>query len=211
MKKVLVINDGADLGSSYGRPFADFGKITGDMSLIEKDPESILCAVFTGGSDINPSLYGHKNLNSWINESRDIFEKKCFDKLSALKIPLFGICRGSQFLCAMAGGKIVQHLDNHGGYHEVRVLKNDRRVKVNSTHHQMQVPPVDAEVIAVCDPRRSERYVFDEPDFTPEYEYEIVYYPNIKALSAQYHPESMPKDSEGWKYYQELIEEYISR
>ena len=79
MKKVLVINDGADLGSSYGRPFADFGKITGDMSLIEKDPESILCAVFTGGSDINPSLYGHKNLNSWINESRDIFEKKCFD------------------------------------------------------------------------------------------------------------------------------------
>jgi GMP synthase-like glutamine amidotransferase len=76
----------------------------------------------------------------------------------------------------------------------------------------MQLPPKDAEVIAWASPRLSTRYLGEDGEhLTPEYEYEVVYYPNIRALGAQYHPEIMNPSSDGWKYFQELIEEYLPK
>lgn len=208
MKNILVINDIGDCGASYGKPFQDFGKVTTDVRLIDNDPESILAAVFTGGSDVTPSYYGHKNLDSHCRPDRDQQEKELFDKLNNLGIFKFGICRGAQFLCAMAGGTLVQDM-RHKSSHPIRELKTDRIIQVNSLHHQMQVPPPNAEVIAVADPKMSPHYVYGEPGFQPKHEYEIVYYPAIKALGVQYHPEIMR--GEGWDYYQELIEHYMPK
>jgi len=208
---ILVVNDIPDCGFSYGRPFQRFGKITDNMKLLDSDPDSIRCAVFTGGSDVSPDLYGHKNLASGNNPRRDTIEKDVCEKLNNLGIFKFGICRGSQFLCVMAGGTLVQDM-RHKPRHTIRELKTDKVIEVNSLHHQMQVPPFDAEVIAVADPKHSPYYIYDdqyEPGFKPEHEYEVVYYPDIKALGAQYHPEMMDEESEGWLYYQELIERFI--
>lgn len=214
MKKILVVNDYGDMGSSYGRPFTDFATVTTNMRILKEDPESILAAVFTGGADVDPSIYGHERyVGSFCQIDRDIMEQKVFKELVKLGIPLFGICRGSQFLCAMAGGTLVQHLDKHGGVmHTMRILDEDRVITVNSTHHQMQVPPEGANVIGVAEPRRSDRYIYNgnKDGFVPDYEYEVVHYPNINALGAQYHPESMNEESEGWTYYQSLIERHLN-
>lgn len=208
-KRILVVNDRADLGQSYGRPFKKHGEVTHDLAVIDNEPDSIKLAVFTGGEDVDPAFYGHKkSRRTWSNPNRDTFEKKVFDKLKEKGIPLFGICRGSQFLCAMAGGKLCQHLDNHGGYHDIETNEGET-VKVNSTHHQMQLPPEGAEVIAWAAPARSRQYVGEnDQQIYPEKEFEVVYYPNIKALGVQYHPEAMSEDSEGWEYYQRLIRKF---
>jgi len=219
-KNILVVNSGWMDHLYYGRPFNRFGNVTDELALIDRNPESIRCAVFTGGSDVDPSMYGHKKLPLTGSDiKRDHHEKAVFDKLLKNDIPMFGICRGSQFLCAMAGGTLVQHMF-HPSRHDLRILRDGREelsgdeqrvIAVNSTHHQMQVPPEGAEVIAVAEPRMSYTYDYagEKPDFKPEYEYEVVYYPNIKALGAQYHPEVMPEESEGFLYYQELLEHFM--
>ncbi len=211
--KILVVNDIADCGAKYSTPFHSWGQISNDPELIEKSPDSILCAVFCGGSDVDPSIYGHRKFpRTYSSPHRDIQEKKIFTKLKLLNIPLFGICRGAQFLCTMAGGGLVQHLDGHNSSHLIK-LNDGREVYVNSIHHQMQLPPEDAEIIGVCSPKKSNSYVYDKEKYTKEIEeeYEIVYYPNIKALGVQYHPEIMDNNSDGWNYYQELIEKYLKK
>ena len=212
MKKILVVNDVADCGRSYGYPFRDFAPCTNDLNLIHEDPDSILAAVFTGGSDVDPSLYGHsKYLGTFSDLRRDLQEQTICKRLIRLGVPLFGICRGSQFLCVMAGGTLVQHLNHHGGVlHDMLILGEDRTVEVNSTHHQMQVPPSDAVVIGVAEPRLSKQYIYDgRVGFNPDYEYEVVCYPSINALGAQYHPEVMSNKSDGWNYYRELIKKHL--
>lgn len=210
MKKVLVVGSYPQVDSSYYRPFKAYGPQTSDISLLDSEPDCIRLAVFTGGEDVNPSLYNEeRNSRTYDCIERDNFEKSVFDKLVQLNIPLFGICRGAQFLCVMAGGKLCQHLDNHSGYHDIET-HDGRYVQVNSTHHQMQLPPKNAEVIAWAHPSRSKRYLGGgSTAMFPEKEYEIVYYPGIKALATQYHPESMATSSEGWTYYQELIAKYL--
>ena len=69
-KKVLVINDGAHLGSSYYTPFKEFGEYTNDLEMIG-NPELVL-VVFTGGEDVDPSLYNEqKHHTTYSNLKRD--------------------------------------------------------------------------------------------------------------------------------------------
>jgi len=207
-KFVLVVNDMCDLGYSYGLPFVSFGKLTTDIKILDESPEDVALVVFTGGADVSPSLYNHEKLpNTWNNPERDEHEVKVFNKVKALGIPMFGICRGSQFLCVMAGGTLVQHVNNHGGQHDMRT-HDGRLLKVNSTHHQMQFPPKGAKLLAWCEPPRSS--VYEGFSGTPEHENECVYYPNIKAIGAQYHPEAMKEHTDGFKYCVELADLLIN-
>lgn len=199
--KILVVNDNWDLGSSYSRPFRMFGEAVGDPGVLYRDPDSVRLVVFTGGADVSPHLYGEKmapRTSSYAQ--RDMEEVKIFEMAKKLGKPMFGICRGSQFLCVMAGGKLCQHVTGHSGMHDMET--NDGRIiNVNSTHHQMQLPPPGAKVLAWASPKRSTCY---EVNKHPEFEYECVYYPNIKAIGTQYHPEAMNEQTEGYQYCVEL-------
>lgn len=204
-KKVLVVNDFRDLGSSYYRPFREFGEETHDVDLIEKGEIGLV--VFTGGEDVDPSLYNQKKHPfTYCNSLRDAEEIAAFKRASAVNLPLVGICRGSQFLCVMAGGTLIQHINNHGGYHTIRT-NDDRLLRVNSTHHQMQNPPKNAVVLAWAEPKRSHEYYWD----TPEKEFECVAYPNINAVGMQYHPEAMDEKSEGFQYCLELTRKLLDK
>lgn len=101
--------------------------------------------VFSGGADINPNLYGQANTHSYINESRDKIELEVFIRARGKGIPLFGICRGHQFLNAMKGGQLVQDLrtfkKDHSGYHSLEIIEKESAIgkiysEVNSLHHQ---------------------------------------------------------------------------
>jgi len=206
MKYVLVVNE-------YGRyytPFAPFGEFLDDEMVLEKPDHGVVLAVFTGGEDVSPKLYGEPQLpatySSW---DRDAEEYDIFKKIRKAEIPMVGICRGAQFLCVMAGGKLVQHVDNHAGSHHAMLTHDGRKLDVNSLHHQMQYPPASAKVLGWAETRLSNRYL--GVSTPPEKENEVVYYPNINALGIQYHPEMMSGHSEGWKYCVEMTQKLLQR
>jgi putative glutamine amidotransferase len=95
--------------------------------------------VFTGGADVNPTIYGETNVASGVDLVRDATETDIFDYAISAGIPMLGICRGSQFLHAMKDGKLWQHIEGHAGvFHDLRD-RDDGTIIPNtcSTHHQM--------------------------------------------------------------------------
>ena len=96
---------------------------------------------FTGGGDVDPSLYGeedHPTLRK--QHDGDDFEMDIYLKTMQKGKPMAGICRGGQLLHVLCGGRLVQHADNHSSNgHEAfsRHLQEDYSIMVSSTHHQM--------------------------------------------------------------------------
>jgi putative glutamine amidotransferase len=113
--------------------------------------------VFSGGSDLDPDLYGeeaHAETDGWIRE-RDDFELGLMQAALARDVPLLAICRGSQVLNVALGGDLEQHLPDRVGTnahketpgvfadHDVAVLSGTKlssilgqRTDVKSHHHQ---------------------------------------------------------------------------
>jgi hypothetical protein len=206
-KYILVV----DYSPHCGRPFGTFGIPTIDTSILNH-PDSVTFALFTGGSDVSPWLYNEqKGRYTSCHQQRDVDELEIFRECFRNEIPMFGICRGAQFLCVMAGGSLCQHVTGHEyNNHFIRTW-DDRQIMVNSCHHQMALPPEDAEVLAWTDPSLSTCYL-DGHNMQlppPEFEYESVYYPNINALGTQWHPESLSSTSRGFKLTEELIHSFI--
>lgn len=56
--------------------------------------------ILSGGSDIDPTLYGaNKNAhNTPLDKTRDSFELKALDQAYQKKLPILGICRGAQLI-----------------------------------------------------------------------------------------------------------------
>ena len=96
-----------------------------------------------GGADIPPEFYG-KGRSSRSGSSgisrRDAIEWAMMHRAKELDVPIIGICRGAQMLCALEGGYLYQHVDNHGGSHTITAKDVDNsiiKLEVNSIHHQM--------------------------------------------------------------------------
>lgn len=100
--------------------------------------------VFTGGSDVDPALYGEEaHSTTRFNEGRDTDDINLFLMCQEHGIPMFGVCRGAQFLHVMMGGKLVQDIDEHYGDHSIYLVKEMRMLdKVSSVHHQMCIQNV---------------------------------------------------------------------
>ena len=222
--KILLVNDHLP---TYSKPFDFLGlEYTSRMEGFDKG--EIALVVFTGGCDVTPGLYGrgtHKRTRCDIE--RDVYENKIYTFARAAGIPMVGICRGAQFLCVMAGGRLVQDISGHHGSHEVTVFVpgstgKGERIRVSSDHHQMQFPfdlqaVADYFIFAWSPTPLSDHYDFDDKisvsikDATDELKTEpdVVWYPRSKALGVQYHPEWMHEDSRGFKYFRELVEHLI--
>lgn len=201
--KVLVIGN-----ENYGK-WIDGYEVAG--SIEEAD-----IVVFTGGEDVQSELYGEKPHHlTYSNPRRDKVEIELFNKAKDLGKLIVSICRGSQFMTVMAGGKLVQHVNNHaiGGTHEI-ITVNGQKMQVTSTHHQMMYPfnmkDEDYEILAFASPRLSDVYFKNNVMVygNIEYEPEVVWYNKIKALAIQLHPEYMDKDSDVVLWLNKLIKYY---
>lgn len=155
-----------------------------------------------GGADISPSMYGeHPFLFSGpaTPTDRDLFEWEILRRAKEKKIPMIGVCRGAQLMCAFAGGKLVQDVNGHNcGYHDIIIEENGKRTlfNVTSSHHQMMFPyDVNHELLGWSKKVLSNKY---EPNYKlycgqmdkglfPEAE--VVYFPQLKGLAMQCHPE----------------------
>jgi GMP synthase-like glutamine amidotransferase len=197
---------------TYYRPWAFLFSLTRDM-------EEADVVLFTGGSDVSPELYGEQNAGFSGNDpERDEFEVREFKRAQKLDKKMIGICRGSQFLTVMNGGKLYQDVAGHalgGNIHPmtVKLLNEDRLTKVlpiSSTHHQMMRPRGNFELLGWSDhlgKRFIERVEYVAPEM--EVDPEIVFYPDTKGLAIQGHPEYLPNDCETNVYLRGLVKELL--
>lgn len=113
--------------------------------------------IFSGGSDLDPELYGAEPHPKTVEvrKDRDQAELTLLEAALARDMPVLAICRGSQLLNVARGGDIVQHLPEEVGHdrhahtpgamsdHEVGLKSGSRvaqilgeRAPVKSAHHQ---------------------------------------------------------------------------
>ena len=113
--------------------------------------------LFSGGSDIEPSLYGaepHSTVNG-TRPDRDRAELALMSAALERDMPVLAVCRGMEVLNVARGGDLVQHLPDVVGHekhkhtpgvfgdHEVALAPESRlgsilgeRAPVKSHHHQ---------------------------------------------------------------------------
>lgn len=128
--------------------------------------------VFTGGQDINPSIYGcEKHDTTYYTKSRDDFELAAYAQVRPDQV-CYGACRGAQLGAALNGCILVQDVENHwcSGTHEIsRFFGEDdlpQELRVPSLHHQMvypyDLPKSDYTLLYVSKHNRSSYYHGDK-------------------------------------------------
>ena len=117
MKKVYVVGEAKHYAS-----FITNIKLVDDITTAD-------IVVFTGGEDVDPSLYNaEKHPKTYSNLARDLYEKEMFEKIKPHQL-VIGICRGSQFLCVMNGGKLIQHVNGHALFSTHEIINDEGEVK----------------------------------------------------------------------------------
>lgn len=125
-----------------------------------RNPESLeglAGLLLTGGSDVNPALYGEApQLETQpSDDQRDALEIRLLKQALEINLPVLAICRGLQLFNVVHGGTLIQHLENR--LHEKRTdlpasadnhtatvqpetklaaIMGSGKIAVNSRHHQ---------------------------------------------------------------------------
>ncbi len=186
--------------------------LTEDKELIRAYAAEFDGFIFTGGGDMDPSLYGEEILPACgrIAAERDAFEMALLTEVTALKKPVLGICRGMQVMNVFCGGTLWQDYasqlemeaphctkdENGATHHPVRLsgwmkdLIGEERIMTNSYHHQsVKEPGRDLEICAFSEDGIAEAMIHTK-------------LPYFRA--AQWHPEVDP-DGYSAKIFTEFL------
>ena len=170
--------------------------------------------LFEGGEDVDPRIYNtlkHEETSS--NYKRDLEEQKIYIEAQKLKKHCLGICRGSQFLCALQpDGFLVQHQPNPGT-HGMKTITGER-ILVTSTHHQAQYPYFmnmenykilgwTTKMLEYHEDGHHEELIISK-------ECEVVYYPKTKCLGIQPHPEMMAYDNVSNIWFRKIFNQFMN-
>lgn len=123
--------------------------ITRVLSLKDLDVDKYDGLIIPGGDDVDPALYGARNISSYnINHKLDVFMLKSIKKFRKAGKPIFGICAGMQLLNIAYGGTLKQDIGlvqgryHYGVWRTVVVsngslfAKNGAELYVKHYHHQ---------------------------------------------------------------------------
>lgn len=197
-----------------GHPFnvlaKEVTKVVVPTEMTEKDS----ALVIWGGADIDPELYNHPmGSRTYTGGKRDWIEWALMSQAIEMGIPIFGVCRGAQMLCAAAGGYLIQHVENHAGSKHNATTSDGKEFSINSIHHQMMVAPpeVDHQLLAWSTTNRSSVYLFKDDHIhpPPDKEPEFIYFPKIKGYAIQWHPEGMDSKSEATQFIFKVINDNL--
>lgn len=156
--------------------------------------------IFTGGEDINPSLYNQPvGQRTWYNDNRDIVEVADFQIAQKYGKICLGICRGAQLICALSSGSLIQHTTFHAGHPHLVEFENGDYAQTSSLHHQMlypfDLPKEDYKVLGWTPKSKSDTYLngLDQEINLPEdfKELEVVWFTKTRGFAVQGHPEMM--------------------
>lgn len=193
-------------------------------TIIEKDIEQADIVIAPGGSDWHPFLYDCAcATGTYSSPGVDLQQMKMMIKAVRLNKFIIGICRGLQGLHILSGGELIQDVTGHrSSDHIIEDIFTGEQVKVNSMHHQMvDLNSLDSDmyVLIAKSQKISTRYLGghntelyhlngvlykNDPDFN---EPEVVYYPKIKGLGFQYHPEMMDNSNPASEYTNQIIKD----
>lgn len=156
-------------------------------------PDAADLVVFVGGDDVNPIYYNEdRHPKTFFDSKRDEADLAVYEFCLKEGIPMFGVCRGAQFLHVMNGGKLYQHVDNHTGDHNMWDIQNKRMVnRVSSVHHQMCIENVAGgmEVIGTSG-KASERWKNPNSKVCgSQMDVEAYFYRDTHCFGVQGHPE----------------------
>lgn len=177
--------------------------------------------ILEGGSDVNPKLYEHRRcIKTKVNDDLDLRDLKLLDEAIGDNKAIIGICRSSQLLCVVAGGKLIQHSFNHHGNHSMTSFEGYTFNNIISTHHQIQYPQggdlvegIDYHILSTHRTKNDEgQYVngtyINKGEETEDIE--ICFYPKINALAIQTHPEDLEYHSPELLYINFLTKHLIN-
>lgn len=164
--------------------------------------EGIDCVVFGGGMDIDPMIYSQKphplTTIAQGDNDRDTQEIILYWEAVSRKIPVVGICRGSQLVATQQGADLFQHVTGHVAKHKI-YTHNKQTFTATSTHHQMvdlRKPIKDGRVklLAWADGEAdTKEYMSDKGVIVTHNhkipEPEVFYFPEDDTLGIQGHPE----------------------
>lgn len=189
------------MGLSYMEWLSSFGSIKILTPLDVKDPPELDLLVLPGGPDINPLNYGaipsFRTGNP--NLMQEFFDARILPYYLKNNTPIFGICRGAQYLWAYFGGEIIQHNPYHpqskyntDEAHFLSFTNEFRHLhkqigEVTSRHHQCMDSssnvPEELDVVAVANiGTRKEAYA--DPSVV-----EIFKHKERPIVGVQFHPE----------------------
>jgi putative glutamine amidotransferase len=201
-KQVLAVYRKADRVAPYEQALVAAGlnpamlPVDGPLSL--RDFSGL---VLTGGSDVNPELYGEARQpeTDAPDDERDALEKSLLDEALARDLPVLAICRGLQLLNVHHGGTLIQHLNS---FHRHSKGKGDRSLPVhgvviepdtllytiagratwpvNSRHHQAVRTVGENLRISAFDPEDGTVEALERPD-------------KRFVLAVQWHPEDQAR------------------
>lgn len=165
--------------------------------------------VFTGGSDVDPSMYGETpHPTTYVKPERDKAEVLLMRAALDRDLPVLGVCRGFQLMAVTYGGRLHQHLPDvlgHTGHrptsgpkfgqHPVQFVAGTLGQKilgeelvVNSYHHQGVADPGQLTPCGWC-PEDELLEAAEDPAHT-------------FALGVQWHPE----DTADFRVFKALVE-----
>lgn len=192
MTKTVVVNSSTD--RSYDRLFPGWSVLHEDSSDSPYIPWDDVDMVLLVGhlSDVDPNLYGEAPHPSviYVDKLQDLEAMRFIGKAEDRFIPVIGICKGAQQLCVYHGGKLVQDVPLVSD-HLVRV--DGEFLEVPADHHQVMIPPKEAEILG---------------ENVEESYPEVVRYEEAH-LGIQFHPEWAKKDSPVRVWFQQCVEELL--
>lgn len=184
--------------------------------IIKSQVENIDALILSGGSDVNPLLFGEEPIEKLddILQDRDIFDIKLLKFAMELGKPILGICRGEQLINMVNEGTVYQDLSLHKEHsvkhcqngsptsatHTVQIIKDSilheilgEKALVNSFHHQaVKEVAKGFKVVAVSKDNVVEAIEKEGEDF---------------VLGIQWHPEMMSdKHQEMQKIFDTLVQ-----
>lgn len=116
----MIDGDTLSLNENYIKAVTDLGGVpillakNDDKQSIREQVATIDGLYLTGGSDINPSTYDeepHLKLEK-VEHGRDDYEKEVIKYAFKNKVPILGVCRGSQLLNSFTDGHMYQDLES---------------------------------------------------------------------------------------------------
>ena len=224
----MIVAPGGTLWKVYGSSVRLDPKLTTIKSVMNPqafNPKAGDAVLFHGGADLWPGMYGETPIRETGTKTilaRDVMERKIMEAALESNTPMIGICRGAQHLCCFAGGALFQHMDGHNdSNHAIQTARGEEFHYVPADHHQVMRPNFGDrcmwEPLAWANPfqHRSCEVGVEAPEFDKweaEFELEIVWFPAIRGLAIQPHPEWSTNDARTKdfnEYIDKLIDEYI--
>lgn len=150
--------------------------------------ESADIVLFSGTSDVSPSLYGEKKGPTTVtNYKKDLMEKKIYKHLRKNQLAV-GIGRGAQFLAVMNGARLRQEIFGHNLRETHPIISSTQYYEITSFHHQsIDVSNMDENQYNILFSSPGRYHDLSVP--------EIVIFDGgqyAKCLCIQGHPEMMP-------------------